>query len=132
MSVRATKLIVYLLEPLVERYKGIITKYTPFNEPYAAAVLRGAGSATISTPGLDINGKFADWDPAGKPLRVGLFVNDKESGAWTIYGEGGAIARVDTYREGDVVASVTYQDGEPLAQPAHAFDVAGQRGAGFD
>ncbi|MGL4610251.1 MAG: family 1 glycosylhydrolase [Trueperaceae bacterium] len=24
-----------------KRYKGIITKYTPFNEPYAAAVLRG-------------------------------------------------------------------------------------------
>jgi beta-glucosidase len=26
---------------LAKRYKGIISKYTPFNEPYAAAVLRG-------------------------------------------------------------------------------------------
>lgn len=64
------------------------------------------------------HGSFAEWDASGQPLRRGHLANDKETGAWTFYGPGGAITRVDTYADGDVVASVTYQDGKPLGKPA--------------
>mgnify|MGYP000629708187 CR=1 FL=1 len=39
------------------------------------------------------HGSFAEWDASGQPLRRGQLVNDKETGAWTFYGPGGAITR---------------------------------------
>jgi beta-glucosidase len=33
--------VTYYATELAKRYKGVISKYTPFNEPYTAAVLRG-------------------------------------------------------------------------------------------
>jgi beta-glucosidase len=35
------KAVTHYSSEFAKRYKGLITKYTPFNEPYAAAVLRG-------------------------------------------------------------------------------------------
>lgn len=62
------------------------------------------------------HGRFAEWSDEGRPLRAGQFSNDKESGRWSFHGPDGAITRVDTYLDGEVVASITYQDGKPLGQ----------------
>lgn len=64
------------------------------------------------------HGRHAAWDPAGQPLQSGFYKNDKQAGPWTFHGPGGAVVRVDTYEDGDVVSSVAYQDGAPLARPA--------------
>jgi len=63
------------------------------------------------------HGRFAEWSPEGRPLRSGQFNNDRESGRWSYHGPDGAITRVDTYSDGEVIASITYQDGKPLGQP---------------
>jgi antitoxin component YwqK of YwqJK toxin-antitoxin module len=66
------------------------------------------------------NGPYLEWDAAGQERVRGAFVDEQEDGTWTHRDERGAIIRVERFEDRDLVASIDYQGGRPLAKPTRS------------
>lgn len=72
-------------------------------------------------------GAYAEWDERGGSVK-GTFADEREEGEWIHRDAGGSITRVDRWSDGDLVASIAYEKGRPLAKGANEGACATEKG----